>query len=893
MRIANFSNNQFIDEAGLDNAESLTLTSLMDITGALHTPGLIGANNLSFAYSGLNITVTAPLPFRALFSDGTLASANGTTDGETTDSATVDFLPLVPATGSVTAYLVATSGSIMQEAYQVIGPPVAHPDYNPNFGPYTAYAEEQDTIVFSATTTIPDNTNTLFIASTVLSAGQTTITTSSTVGQVRAGAILSQNGEVLAADLGYGAAASNVGVLGGSLVGTLPNPTLAATGATSGTYINPVTITVDEDGRISDIANVSNWNVPGNVTAGGTIVASGTATAAAATASTNLIPYGQAFQLLQPAASESITLGNTLHTVIQPSSGITANITLTLEPGSVQGQEVVCYGSSSSSGSVTVQSNVTTGSPYIELPSGAKIYSLVIPAGDQARGVRYRWDGTNWLAQVIREQINVVDFEADPTGVNDSTAAIQAAINAANDISVLETYGPATSKSVYFPNGIYLISSQITVYNNVSLVAEQGSGVRITTSMSSGYAFQFVSTNSTQSGNGNNKQLNKAMVGPFHLVNTDTTNTAVGILLGGTTSTQGSCAQTLFDSVNIEGFSYSHEYGFNSYLITFLNCNFYGFWSNGCLSVISGVSNSGEKNTYIGCTIFNGNGPAFVSVPNMELMFFGCSFDYNSPGSGNGVLIANPGGAAGSSYHFVGCHFEWDQAGSLLITTSGPDFINISNGSFWFTGSTAPDGFMNISGNANIIVKNNKYYAVTAFPYMYGVGSGVTSCLLDVDDPDTVVPSSIFSTYINGSLPSGTTYMTQRAVPPATASNQAVQLGQVLSVTPQYHQQDYTPVSGDTYTISNSFTAPCNGFILAASTINMSIPQPVACDNSIHINGTSYGGDTTPRPMTNWGAAAVNAGTACTVTSSFTAGSSTGTFNSLSQTVMSIFIPNP
>ena len=273
MKLANFSSDEFIDQNVLNSAETLTRDSLLDITGNLHTPGLINASSLSFSYSGLTITVDAPLPFYSLFSDGTLASANGTTDGESSSSATVDFSSLVPSTGSITAYLVAVSGSIMQEPYQVIGPPQGHPDFSPSFQPYTAYAENQDTIQFQATLTAPDNETTLFIASTVLSAGQTTITTSSTSGQVRAGAILSRNGEVLAADLGSGAAASNVGTLGGSLVGTLPNPTLAATGATSGTYTNPVTITVDSDGRVSNIANVSNWNVPGNVTAGGSVTA--------------------------------------------------------------------------------------------------------------------------------------------------------------------------------------------------------------------------------------------------------------------------------------------------------------------------------------------------------------------------------------------------------------------------------------------------------------------------------------------------------------------------------------------------------------------------------------------------------------------------------------------
>ena len=405
MRTPLFNNNEFLSQDQLNAAAGLVSDSLEDITYALHTPGLVGASNLSFSYSGLNVTVNAPLPFMALFSDGTLASANGTVDGESSSSATVDFSSLVPSTGSVTAYLVATSGSVAQSPTSIIGPPVGHPDFSPSFQPYTAYSEQQDTLIFSATLTAPDNETTLFIASTVLSAGQTVITSSSTTGQVRAGAILSRNGEVLAADLGSGAAASNVGTLGGSLVGTLPNPTLASTGATSGTYINPVTITVDEDGRISDIANVSNWNVPGNVTAGGTIVASGTISGAAATAASNMVPYSQAFQYLAPAATESITLGNTLHTAVQPSSGITADIAITLEPGSVVGQEVTGYGSASASGSVTYQSNVTTGSPYIELPDGSQVYSWVVPAGASEQGIHADWDGTNWRAKTFGQEV--------------------------------------------------------------------------------------------------------------------------------------------------------------------------------------------------------------------------------------------------------------------------------------------------------------------------------------------------------------------------------------------------------------------------------------------------------------------------------------------------------
>ena len=319
MKLANFSSNEFIDQTVLDSAETLTRDSLLDITGNLHTPGLINASALSFSYSNLTITVDAPLPFYALFSDGTLASANGTTDGSTSDSATVDFSSLIPSTGSVTAYLVAVSGSVAQEAFSVVGPPVGHPDFSPSFQPYTAYAENQDTIQFQATTTEPDNLNTLFIASTVLSAGQTTITTSSTSGQVRTGAILSRNGEVLAADLASGAAATNVGTLGGSLVGTLPNPTLASTGATAGTYVNPISITVDSDGRISGISNVDDFDVPGNLTAGGTLTVNGT-TSLQSTSVTSLSNSGNA-TITGTASAAAGTSGTQLINYTQLTNG--------------------------------------------------------------------------------------------------------------------------------------------------------------------------------------------------------------------------------------------------------------------------------------------------------------------------------------------------------------------------------------------------------------------------------------------------------------------------------------------------------------------------------------------------------------------------------------------
>lgn len=75
--------------------------------------------------------------------------------------------------------------------------------------------------------------------------------------------------------------------------------------------------------------------------------------------------------------------------------------------------------------------------------------------------VEHNNDGThNLLTQVTDPYIDVRAYGADPTGVADSTTAIQAAIDAAQ-VTVSATFG-INVPSVYFPAGTYAISSQIT-----------------------------------------------------------------------------------------------------------------------------------------------------------------------------------------------------------------------------------------------------------------------------------------------------------------------------------------------------------------------------------------------------------------------------------------------
>ena len=102
-----------------------------------------------------------------------------------------------------------------------------------------------------------------------------------------------------------------------------------------------------------------------------------------------------------PVASETLPVVNEL---ITTPGTLTADIDLTLNDQAVAGSGGIVFGSESAF-SVTVQSPVTTGSPYIELPDGSQVYSWVIPASEPGQGIRYKWDGTNWRARTFGQEV--------------------------------------------------------------------------------------------------------------------------------------------------------------------------------------------------------------------------------------------------------------------------------------------------------------------------------------------------------------------------------------------------------------------------------------------------------------------------------------------------------
>jgi hypothetical protein len=232
-----FSTAEFLGATQMDNAVAAQLTGYEQDIGALHTPGVVNGSAVTITTSGLNVTFTFGATFAAV-TQGLVCFPLGTTNGSTTNVYTVNTASLVPSSGSQTIYFVMQQVPISQTPYTVVGPPSGHPDYSATFAPYTAYAQTDYSFSVTATTTAPNNTTSIELARTILTAGQSTVVASNvvTTSQVNAGSVLTQSG-----------------VSAGSY--TLTN------------------FTVGADGRITAASTGETINITGSISAGTTVSA--------------------------------------------------------------------------------------------------------------------------------------------------------------------------------------------------------------------------------------------------------------------------------------------------------------------------------------------------------------------------------------------------------------------------------------------------------------------------------------------------------------------------------------------------------------------------------------------------------------------------------------------
>lgn len=129
-------------------------------------------------------------------------------------------------------------------------------------------------------------------------------------------------------------------------------------------------------------------------------------------------------------------------------------------------------------------------------------------------------------------------------------------------------------------------------------------------------------------------------------------------------------------------------------------------------------------------------------------------------------------------------------------------------------------------------------------------------------------------------------------VPPATTPTAPVQLQQVSNVSPQTSYNSFQAAASTTYTQSVTLTAPANGFVIGVSVANVGDSLPSQMTNSVYINGTKYGTDSTQLSMTNLGFASVSSGDSVTVESVIDTTDWAGTYD-VGQTVFAFFLPNP
>jgi hypothetical protein len=187
MKIPAFSQFEFVDAPPFNTAFTLVSNDVADANLATWAgTGLIKPEDIGITPSGLSATISLPLTFGIISSTGVLVRAHGTVTNQDTQTYSVNFTSLVPGSGSVTAYAIASIITIQQNPYPIPGPPPGHPSYDPNFIPTVGYATSLYSIAVTATTTPQDVVNTFELFRVTLTAGSGTLGGLTAIGQWRA-----------------------------------------------------------------------------------------------------------------------------------------------------------------------------------------------------------------------------------------------------------------------------------------------------------------------------------------------------------------------------------------------------------------------------------------------------------------------------------------------------------------------------------------------------------------------------------------------------------------------------------------------------------------------------------------------------------------------------------
>lgn len=163
METANLSSDQYLDAPTMNYLAGTVASCFETLGTSTYSTGLIHPELASVSFSGLTASVSLPAPFGVIFGSGILAQAHGTTTNADTQTYSVSFSGVVPISGTIPVYLLASYAQIQQNPIQIVGPPPGNPNYDPTFSPYTAYQTNVDSLALAASTTPADNSTTFEI----------------------------------------------------------------------------------------------------------------------------------------------------------------------------------------------------------------------------------------------------------------------------------------------------------------------------------------------------------------------------------------------------------------------------------------------------------------------------------------------------------------------------------------------------------------------------------------------------------------------------------------------------------------------------------------------------------------------------------------------------------
>lgn len=255
-------------------------------------------------------------------------------------------------------------------------------------------------------------------------------------------------------------------------------------------------------------------------------------------------------------------------------------------------------------------------------------------AAGQANGDPSPPNSSRSQKQVSWPVFNIKNYGAKCDGHTDDSAAIRAAIHAANESGI-----------VYIPAGTCVFSTPIFAGKaQIRGVGKNVSILKFTAAMGPAFTFDYPVPMFMLSPG----MTNLSLIGPGP--NTATT----GVLLGGKAGAEG--AQ--FDSVEIAGFGTGIRNSRWVFLTEFRDC----YLSNGVDAKLMGSPTAGENMRFVHCTFDHTTRPSSVIVGGGDYMqpeFVDCSFD--------GAILDIRSGMVS----IIGGHFEDTISGGAFFATIG------------------------------------------------------------------------------------------------------------------------------------------------------------------------------------------------------------------------------